>query len=87
MSYLKSAPLNLSNWKNFASNKQWINSGRKVSYFGTFGLQVKKTIVIFYIRTLQFVYLQFFPKKKIKRKKMINFSIKCALFGYIYPKI
>ena len=44
----------------------------------TFGLEFQKTIVIFRISTLEFVYLQNFTKKA----KMPKFGTKNALFGY-----
>ena len=43
-------------------------------YFGIFGLEIKKTFVIFEINTLIFVYSQNFAKKK----KMPKFGTKNA---------
>ena len=37
ISYMKSAPSNLSNWK--ISGKKYLNSGPKMRYLGIFGLE------------------------------------------------
>ena len=52
LSYLKSAPSNLSNCKIL---QKCPNLGLKRSYLGTFWLEFGKTIVIFEISTLEFV--------------------------------
>ena len=52
----------------------------KVLYLGIFGLEFKKTIAIFEIRLLKFVYLQHFAKKT----KMPKFATRSALFGYFW---
>ena len=45
-------------------NKKCLNLGPKMHYLGIFGLEFSKTIVIFEISTLIFVYLQSFTKNK-----------------------
>ena len=55
LSYLKSAPSNLSNGKISQKPPKCLNLGRKLSYLSTFGLELEKTIVIFEISTLEFV--------------------------------
>ena len=55
-------------------------------YLGIFGLEFSKTIVIFEIDTLKFVYLQNFAKKqkcKNLRTKMLDFSN----FGQEFQKV
>ena len=38
--------------------------GPKIPYLGTFGLEFSKTIVIFEISTLKYIYLQSFTEKQ-----------------------
>ena len=61
-------------------------------YFGIFELQFKKSIVIFEISTLKFVYLQSF----LKKQKCLNWDQEClfyvlltkkALFGYFWARL
>ena len=55
LSYLKSAPSNLSNCKILLKKQKCINLGPKIPYLGIFGLKFRKTIVIFEISPLKFV--------------------------------
>ena len=48
-------------------------------YFGIFGLEFEKTVVIFEISTLKFVYLQNFAEKQ----KFLNLSQKVPYLGII----
>ena len=59
LSYLKSAPSNLSNCK-FREKKpqKCLNLGPKMCNTEFFGLEFEKNIVIFEITTLEFVYWQ-----------------------------
>ena len=52
-------------------------------YLVVFGLEFKKTIFIFEINPLKFVYLQSFGKKT----NMSKFGPKNASFGYFWPRI
>ena len=50
---------------NFVKKQKCLNLGQKMPYLGMFGQELKKkTIVIFEISTLKFVYLQNFTKKQ-----------------------
>ena len=51
-------------------------------YFGIFKLELSKTIVIFKISILKFIYLQNFAKKI-----MPKFGTKSALLGYSWARI
>ena len=53
--YLKSAPSNLSDCKNFTKKQKCLNLGPKMCNSGIFGPEFKKNIVIFEISTLEFV--------------------------------
>ena len=83
LSHLKSAPWNLSNLVNFVKKWECQNLGPKMPCLGIFGLELWKTIVIFEIRILKFVYFQNFPQKT----KMPGFRTKNALFGYFWAGI
>ena len=65
MSYLKSAPSNLSNGKTFQKKQKCLNLGLNISSLDIFGQEFKKKpIAIFEINTLKFAYLQNFTKKQ-----------------------
>ena len=49
LSYLKSAPSDVSNWKILQQKQKCLNLGPKMPYLGIFELEFEKTIVIFEI--------------------------------------
>ena len=62
LSYLKSAPSNLSKWKISGKNK-CLNFGPKMPYLGIFGLELENNIIMFKVSTLEFVKLRNIVKK------------------------
>ena len=74
LSYLKSEPLNLSNFKFFSKKQKYLTFGPKMPYLGIFDQKwliwvflrknFRKTIVIFEISTFKLVFLQNFTKKQ-----------------------
>ena len=56
----------------------------KVPYLRFLGLEFSKTITIFEISTLKFVYLQHFAKKNMRIPK---FGTKTGLFGYFWFRL
>ena len=63
LSYLKSAPSNLSIWKISRKKKSCLNLGPKIPYLGVFRLVFSKSIVIFEISSFEFDQLQNFARK------------------------
>ena len=55
----------------------------KSPYFGIFRLEFKKTIVIFEVSALEFVYLQNF----VKKQKCLNLGSKMRYLGVLLARI
>ena len=69
--YLKSAPSNLSNYKISRKKQKCLNLGPKMPFWGIFGLEFQKTILIFEISTPKFA-------KNKSLTHTINFGIDSA---------
>ena len=66
----------------FCEETKMLTFRPKMLYFGIFKLELSKTIVIFKISILKFIYLQNFAKKI-----MPKFGTKSALLGYSWARI
>ena len=81
--------LQISEIVKFLRKQKCLNLGPKMPYLGIFdqkwliwvfsGTVFRKTIVIFEISTLKFVYLQNFPKKQ----KCLNLGPKCLIWVFL----
>ena len=79
LSYMKSAPSNLSNCKISRKKQNCLNLGPKMFYLGIFGLKFQKTSVIFEISTLEFVKL----RNLVKKWKFLIWNEKCFIWIFL----
>ena len=73
----KNSTLEFVQLQNFVKKWKCLNLGTKMPYFGAFGQQCVKTIVIFEISTLEFVWLHNFARKK----NTLNLGAKMPYLG------
>ena len=77
---MRSTPWNLCNWKISYEKKNAVTLELKMLYFGIFGLQFRKTFVIFEVSALKFFLTQKF-RARTKMPKFVENVTYLGIFG------